>query len=209
MASFLVILFFITLIYVALSEHVKTYINLIALQGFLLFGIAIIELHNFDFLNLSFVLLETLIFKAIVVPWFMARITQRLHLHRITHKHVRGFNSMLAISVIIALSFIFSYYLNDEHLRTNYFAAALSSIIGGIVFIIMNKNIAAHLISYLILENGIFLLALAVGGEMPMLINTAILMDIVTSVLVLGVFLNKIGARFRDVDIDKLTELKD
>jgi hydrogenase-4 component E len=62
---------------------------------------------------------------------------------------------------------------------------------------------------YLIIENGVFVLSLAVGNEMPMLVNLGIMLDVFGSVLILGIFLIKIGDVFKDVDVDQLSNLKD
>jgi hydrogenase-4 component E len=79
----------------------------------------------------------------------------------------------------------------------------------GIYFIIIHKNIFSHVVGYLIIENGIFLLSLAVGSEMPMMVNLAILLDVLMGVLVLGVFINRIGDTFESTRIDQLSRLKD
>ena len=62
---------------------------------------------------------------------------------------------------------------------------------------------------FLIIENGVFVLSLAVGTEMPMLVNIGILLDIFASVLLLGVFVNKIGDILKEQDVDQLRNLKD
>jgi hydrogenase-4 component E len=75
--------------------------------------------------------------------------------------------------------------------------------------VIIYRNIFNHVIGYLIIQNGVFLLSLAVGNEFPLIVNTAILLDIFVGVLVLGIFLNRVGERFEDMHIDELAELKD
>ena len=62
---------------------------------------------------------------------------------------------------------------------------------------------------YLVIENGVFILSLAVGTEMPMLVNLGILLDIFASVFLLGIFVNRIGDVLKDVDVDQLKNLKD
>jgi len=64
------------------------------------------------------------------------------------------------------------------------------------------------LIGYLVIQNGIFLMSLSVGAEMPMLINNAILLDLFISVLVLGIFINKVGDTFQNLTVDGLSQLK-
>jgi hydrogenase-4 component E len=86
---------------------------------------------------------------------------------------------------------------------------AFASILFGIYFIIIHKNIFSHVVGYLIIENGTFLLSLAVGSVMPMMVNLAILLDVLMGVLVLGVFINRIGDAFDSTKIDQLSRLKD
>jgi hydrogenase-4 component E len=62
---------------------------------------------------------------------------------------------------------------------------------------------------YLVIENGVFILSLAVGNEMPMLVNLGIMLDIFASVFLLGIFINRIGDVLKDVDVDQLKNLKD
>ncbi len=62
---------------------------------------------------------------------------------------------------------------------------------------------------FLIIENGVFVLSLAVGTQMPMLVNIGILLDIFASVLILGIFVNKIGDVLKEQDVDQLRNLKD
>ena len=62
---------------------------------------------------------------------------------------------------------------------------------------------------YLVIENGVFILSLAVGNEMPMLVNLGIMLDIFASVFILGVFFNKIGDVLKDPDVNQLRHLKD
>jgi len=40
-------------------------------------------------------------------------------------------------------------------------------------------------------------------------VNLGIMLDIFASVLILGIFMNKIGDVFKDVDVDQLSNLKD
>ena len=57
MINILLITFTISLIYIAMANRLLTYIRIIAFQGFLLFGVAFIELIEINMANLIFVLL--------------------------------------------------------------------------------------------------------------------------------------------------------
>lgn len=213
MINFLIIVFIVSLIYLAKVEMVKSYFSLMALQGVLLFGLAYLELKEIDLLHLILILLETLVFKAIFVPLFLQRITKN-QIHRHHNKPVKGYYSVLITVIIIIVCFMISYAIHDE-LKVNadqqvkYFTAAISSILVGLFIAISNRDLVTHLISYLVLENGIFLLSLALGSEMPMFVNAAILLDIFTSVLIMGIFFNRMKDYFKNADAGQLSQLKD
>jgi len=73
----------------------------------------------------------------------------------------------------------------------------------------IHKNIFSHLVGYLIIENGIFLLSLSVGNTMPIMVNLAILLDVFMGILILGIFINRVGDTFNSIEIDNLSKLKD
>ncbi len=54
-----------------------------------------------------------------------------------------------------------------------------------------------------------FLFSMAIGVEMPILINTAILLDILISVLMLGLFMTRVDREIHADDSDSLTHVKD
>jgi hydrogenase-4 component E len=104
---------------------------------------------------------------------------------------------------------VISAYLHDSHIQSKFFAVAISTILTGFLLIIFHKNVFTHLVGYLVMENGIFILSLAVGNEMPMMINAAILLDIFIGILVLGLFLNRVGDAFKGTETEFLSQLKD
>jgi hydrogenase-4 component E len=209
MTTLLIIIFIITLFYSAISGRMFALINLLMLQGFLLFGVALIELSNMNVLNLIIILLETLIFKAVVVPYFLKRTIRQNNIKREVEPYISGFNSLIIVSVLIILSFILTFSLQESFHKIVYFTAAFSAIITGLFLMVSRKKIITHIIGYVILENGIVLLSFSVGNEMPMIVNAGILLDILVSVLLFGFFMSKIRYISNDLEITKLSKLKD
>jgi len=213
MINFLVIVFIISLIYISKVEMVKSYFSLMALQGVLLFGLAYFELKEAGIIQLLFILVETLVFKALFVPLFLRRITKN-KIHRHNSGPIKGYYAVLIATIIIVFSFLIGYLLHgelktDADLQVKYFTSAIASIFVGLFIAINNRDLVTHLISYLVIENGIFLLSLALGAEMPMFVNAAILLDIFTSVLIMGVFFNRVKDYFENMDATQLSQLKD
>jgi hydrogenase-4 component E len=119
------------------------------------------------------------------------------------------FMSIVIITCIILGSFILSNIVNVVHVRKMFFIVALSALFTGLFIIVSRKKVVTHIMGYLVIENGVFILSLSAGNMMPMLVNTGITLDIFVSVLVLGVFVNRIGNTFEEMNIDNLTNLKD
>ena len=209
MIDVLLITFIITLFYIAIANRMLTYIKVLALQGVLLFVVVYLQLNEIHPLNLALILLETIVFKSVAVPLFMAYVLKRNNITREAEPYLSNFVSLIITTVIVVVTILLANGVKDTHLDKIFFVVALSSLFTGLYFIATRRKIITHVIGYLIIENGVFVLSLAVGNEMPMLVNLGIMLDIFASVLILGIFLNKIGDVFKDVDVDQLSSLKD
>ena len=209
MLHVLLIVFLISLFYMSIANRMSTYVNVLALQGILLFFVAFLELKHINTLNLILILLETIIFKSLAVPIFLNYVLKRNHITREAEPYLPNFVSLIITTVIVVSTILLSNTMEESYLDKMYFVVALSTLFTGLYFIATRRKIITHVMGYLIIENGVFVLSLAVGNEMPMLVNLGIMLDIFASVLILGIFLNKIGDVFKDIDVNQLTNLKD
>lgn len=209
MSNILLITFAISLIYMGIANRLSTYINILAMQGAILFGLSFIELIQINPINLTFILFETIVFKAIAVPVFLNYIIKKNHIVREAQPFVPDFLSVVVITSIILGSFILSNVLTGVHIQKMFFLVAISALFSGLFIIMTRKKIVTHIMGYLVMENGAFILSLSAGNKMPMLVNSGITLDIFVSVLVLGVFVNRIGNTFEEMNVDNLTNLKD
>jgi len=209
MLHVLLIIFLISLFYLAIANRMTTYISVLALQGVLLFFVAFLELKHINTLNLILILLETVIFKSLAVPIFLKYVLKRNHITREAEPFLPNFVSLIITTVIVITTIILSNTMEEGKLDKMFFVVALSTLFTGLYFIASRRKIITHVMGYLVIENGVFVLSLAVGNEMPMLVNLGIMLDIFASVLILGIFLNKIGDVFKDIDVNQLTNLKD
>ena len=209
MTNVLLIIFIISLLYVSIANRIITYVRVLALQGFILFGVTFLELQDIRTWNLVLILMETIVFRAIAVPLFLSYLIRRNKITRETEPYLPHFISLIIITMIIVITVLLAHSIRDTHLDKIFFIVSLSTLFTGLYFIASRKKIITHVMGYLMIENGVFVLSLAVGNEMPNLVNLGIMLDVFASVLILGIFLNKIGDVFRDVDVDQLSNLKD
>lgn len=209
MIPLLILLFAVSLVYFSITERFRTYVMLVGLQGVLLFGISFSLLKEINTLNLIFIIVETLVFKALVVPWLLNRIIRRTHITKVHKGALPAFYSILLVIGAMLVSVVLTSVLNDSRIDGFFLAISIFAMLTGMLLIITHKRIFSHMVGFLVVENAVFLFSIAAGAEMPMLINTAILLDIFISVLILGVFMTKIEDRMHSLETDMLTKLKD
>ncbi|HLP72079.1 MAG TPA: hypothetical protein VK155_04190 [Bacteroidales bacterium] len=209
MTDVLLIIFIITLFYVSIANRIITYVRVLALQGLLLFSVAFMQLSEMNTVNLVLILLETVVFKAVAVPVFLGYLIKRNKITRDAEPYLPNFISLLITTLIVVVTVLLAGSVKDTNLDKLFFIVSLSTLFTGLYLIASRKKIITHVMGYMMIENGVFVLSLAVGNEMPGLVNLGVMLDVFASVLILGIFLNKIGDVFRDADVDQLSNLKD
>ena len=198
-----------TLFFIITAWRLVTYLQILSLQGFLLFFAAYLSLSSMNSANLLFILLETIIVKAVAIPFFLSYVLKRNNITREAEPIIPTFISLVLMVIAVIAIFFFSYSSGYSIFDNLYFVVSLTTIFAGLYIIMSRREIITHVMGYLIIENGVFILSLAVGNEMPILVNLGILLDIFASVLTLGIFFNRIGDVFKDADVTKLQSLKD
>ena len=204
----LIILYVLTLIYLSIAERFRNHTTILAIQGLLLFGIAMARLHAFHPVEMGFIIVETLVFKAIVIPAILMRVIQKTKINRI-HSSSSQFGALVMSIVALVASCTITYYMADNRTDMIFFGVALYALLSGLILIVMRKRIFAHLVGFLVIENGVFLFSMAIGVELPILINLAIMLDILISILILGMFLRRMDDDIHTDETDALTSIKD
>jgi len=199
-----------TLFYFTVTDRVKKYIMLLFFQGVILSGITFFHLTGMETINMIFIIFETVAVKAFIIPLFLMKIRKRNNIVRLSEKTIPAHYSLVIVFIVIISSFLLSNTLQDlAFIHTKYFSIAIAAFFAGLYFIIIHKNVFMNLIGYMIIENGVFLLSLAVSQEKPILIDMAILMDLLAGVMILGMFINHIGNTFKSASSEYLTQLKE
>ena len=155
-----------------------------------------------------FIVVETLVFKAILIPAILMRVIHKTKINRI-HSRSSQFGSLVMSIAALVASCTITVYMADQNTDMIFFGVALYALLSGLILIVMRKRIFAHLIGFLVIENGVFLFSMAIGVELPMLINLAIMLDILISILILGMFLRRMDDDIHTDETDALTSIKD
>lgn len=209
MISLILLSFIATLFFLITAWRMVTYIQILVIQGIMLFALAYLSLSSLSTVHVAVIMLETVIIKTVAIPAFLAYILRRNGITRETEPLVPVFISLVLMVSSVILIFLLSYASGQTTFEDLFFVVSFITIFTGLYIIMTRRKIITHVMGFLVIENGVFILSLAVGNEMPMLINMGIMLDVFASVLTLGIFLNRIGDVFKDGNVMQLRNLKD
>ncbi len=211
MINFIIIVFGLTMLYISSTIRIEGYIKALSIQGFLLFFLVLLDYDTIILPNLIFLSFETLAVKAIALPLFLIYIIRKNGIFREVEPSVTSMSSLIITSLIFAAGFYISYWSIDavSNIRPFYFGISISTIVAGIFIIISRKKIITHVMGYMMLENGNFLMALSIVKEMPFIVALGVLLDIFIAIYLLGLFVNKVQDEYSEIHIDTLSKLKD
>lgn len=209
MLHILLILFLITLIYFAIANRLMSYVAILMYQGLIICAAALLSLHEMDVVNLASILIETLVVKAILVPYFIRRVILTNHITREAEPSVPNYVSLMFCTAVIVGAYLVSLMVDSQFLNKMFLVAAFAGIFCGLFFITTRRKVITHVICYVIVENGAFILSLAIGNEMPVLVNLGVVLDVLVSVFLLVIFINKVGDVTNEGDVTGLNKLHD
>jgi hydrogenase-4 component E len=211
MTDILIILLGTSMLYVFAVSRIEAYVKTLALQGFLLFLLVIVDIQKINWFNIAFLSLETLVIKAIVIPYFLLTVIRKNEIAREVEPYITQFYSLIVASAIFIFGFVAAFWAakTNAEIKPLYFGVSIMLIVSSLFLIINRKTIITHILCYMMLENGIFLLSLSVANELPLLVNLGVLLDLFVGIYLFVIFFNKIQEMYDGSHIDELTELKD
>ena len=211
MVNGFLILFGLTMLYLAATSRIIAHIRLLVVQGVLLFLICCCGMQHINILNFAFLTIETLIVKSIVIPAFLYKVLNKTHSNRDVAANIPHFSCLFIASLILIIGFLLSEYFvtSMKLISPMFFAVSVATIIISLWLITIKHKIISNVIEFITMENGIFLLSLSAAKEMPMLVNLGVLLDVFIAVYILGLFVNVINKEFKDLEVSNLSDLKD
>ena len=218
MENIFIILLGLSMIYIASTSRLAAHVNMLIIQGWLLFfvclsgiakepsGLESIMASMPHIIGFLFIVIETLIVKALVIPIFLKKVVKKTHAHRDTDANIPHFYCLVISSVILIAN------INTPAFKLvspMYFGVSSAMIIISLWLITIKHKVLSNVIGFITMENGIFLLSLSVAKEMPIIVNLGVLLDIFIAVFILGMLVKEINNEFDDLEVSQLSDLKD
>jgi len=174
--------------------RINTIIKILVLQGFLVGVLPVLRLEV-EPVILGIIII---ILKAIIFPVLLFNVVSKTQV-KVEEKSYVSY----AISLILGSAFLFVAYEISKSLMVAIFIMMV-----GLFVTITRKKAINQVIGFLIFENGIFVLSFEMATRIPVVMEMAILIDVLVAVLVMGLSITQINQKFTHMDVDKLDSLK-
>ena len=152
--------------------------------------------------------LLTILVKVCLIPYALFHLVGKLTDEREIVSEINT-NYSTALSAVFLM---LSYLLVDKMLPgigdRNIMASSMGLILIGLVLIVMRSRAIMQIIGLMTMENGIYLLGLAMTEGLPTVIELGIFFDVLVAVLVLVILTNRLNLSFMTTDTNVLRKLK-
>jgi hydrogenase-4 component E len=208
--EFCITLALITGIFILACRKVETMVHLFALQslGLALIGFVSGILHHSP--NVWLVAVLTLSGKCLLIPLGLLWVARQIHPKVEIESHLTFPLSTLLGAAACTLAFYITHYLqlHDSAAYSDLLGTFLSLLLLGLFTMTTHKNAMSEVMGLYMLDNGIFCLATATIFEMPLIVEMGILLELLLSALVMGIWVFRIKRSFNSINVEQLNQLR-
>jgi hydrogenase-4 component E len=190
----------------ALVTAVRLYGFQSLLLGILAATIAISEPRRELFVTAAI----TVALKAVLIPWFLTRLIDRIGIRREIEPFLNVPTSLLVCLGLTVVGYRVSTGFQQGALGVGHhlIGVALSMLLIGLFLMVTRKKAITQILALLTVENAVFLVAVGITPGMPLVVELGIAFDVILAVLVLGILVDRIVDRFESMDVSRLSKLK-
>ena len=150
------------------------------------------------------------ILKALVLPHYLNQMRIRLGVTREIDPYVNNASSLILAGALVLLAYVITRPLMQiSSLPTrNGIPLAMGLIFVGLFVILSRKKAVTQIVGFLVLENGVVLLAALATYGIPLIVEIGVFLDVLMGFLVMQVLVYRIQDTFESIDVNQLNQLK-
>jgi hydrogenase-4 component E len=192
------------------TSRLRAIVNATAAQGVLLGTLAILVHHELT-PRPVLVAIGTATIKAVIIPWMLSRAMREAAIRREVEPFIGYIPSLVlgAIGTGLAMLFAGTLPLAPAQVGSLLIPASLSTIITGFILLTTRRKAITQVAGYLVLENGIFVMGLALVEAIPFFVEVGVLLDLLVAIFVMGIIILQINREFSSLDTTRLSTLKE
>jgi len=192
------------------TSRLRAIINATALQGLLLGTLTLLVHHELSVRPVLVAVGATAI-KAVVIPWMLSRAMREAAIRREVEPFIGYILSLVlgAIGTGLAMLFAGTLPLAPQHVGSLLIPTSLATVITGFILLTTRRKAITQVAGYLVLENGIFIMGLALIEAIPFFVEVGVLLDLLVAIFVMGIIMFQINREFASLDTSRLSSLRE
>ncbi|MDE1766999.1 MAG: hypothetical protein KGI27_12130 [Thaumarchaeota archaeon] len=155
----------------------------------------------------------TLVIKSIIIPKVLTYVTRKLEIEfkLETNPYVSIRASVIISALLVALSYFLIQQIpfKSDQIVNVYLPVSMAQFFIGLFVLVNRRTVLSQVVGLLIIENGLFLFAMALTHGVSLLIEVGIFVDILVGILISSILLFRISRTFDSLDVGKLENLRD
>ena len=185
-------------------------VRLFALQSLVLSALAIIIATYAGSMELLVVGAALAVIKGLVIPRVMRRAVTKIGLQRAVAPYLGTTPALVVCGLLIFVAFyVMAPIAASNRLPTaGAIPLAFAGILIGFFVTLIRRRALTQILGFLMLENGIFLLALLTTYGVPFIVEIGVFLDLVVAVLIMEIFIYRIKENFDSTEVRQLGRLK-
>ena len=161
--------------------------------------------------ELYFVAVFLLVVKVVIIPHYLDRLEKHVGAERESQPYVNIATSLIIAGLLVLLAYAVTrpLVLVSALPTRGGLPLAVGLVFVGLFVIISRKKALTQVVGFLVLENGIALLAVLGTFGIPLIVELGVFLDVLMGFLVMQVFIYHIHGTFESIDVEQLSQLKD
>jgi hydrogenase-4 component E len=206
----LLVLILLLNLFVLGTSRLRSVIGVSALQGVVL-GVLTLTKHAELTFQIAAVAVGAVAIKGVVIPRLLHKAMRDAAIEREVTPLIGFIGSILVGAIGTGLAVIFSSTLplRETDVNSLILPSSFATVLTGFIILTTRRKAITQVVGYLILENGIFIMGLALLDAMPFLVEVGVLLDLFVAIFVMGIIINHISREFASTDVAQLTQLKE
>lgn len=191
-------------------RSLAAYISAFAWQSAVLAGVTLLVGYFGRDPRLFFVAGLLVLFKVVAFPFLLRNMKRRFGDARESQPYVNSAASILISGILVFVAYTVTRPLIAiSQLPTRgAMPLAMGLVFVSLFIVVSRKKALTQIIGFLMLENGIALLAVLGTFGIPLILELGVFLDAIIGFLVMQVFVYHIHATFESLDVDELNRLK-
>ncbi|KPV41909.1 hypothetical protein [Alicyclobacillus ferrooxydans] len=152
----------------------------------------------------------TILMKAIGIPWILWCTLRKVGMKRETEKLVGRELSILCGGALLAIGYIVTarLHLSALNLGREYLPISISMLLIGLFIMMTHQKAIMQGIGLVVMENGLFMVALVTTYGMPFLVDIGVFLDVFVAVILISMLTYRIDKTFQSTHTENLRRLR-